>query len=270
MLKHIILTLFFLTIGCSQNVLNNLSSKTTDDAYLEEARKALNSKDYEKTIDILLNKISENRRAQSDVKELLASGYGGQCGLVFLEFIEHLKDQTAGSAFNIIMTAFVNVQIRPDRCLLALDVLESIGPPSQRSPNQNAFAATLGMTLMGTTLRNSADTTPSPGGDGVVDVNLCTGLSATDLDNVVLGFGHMSKNISYLTADQLGNSSENTLNQIADTCGSIAGISCQITSSADITDPIRDTVKDLMNTQEYGVGPFSTGGNDILIPGACP
>jgi hypothetical protein len=78
----------------------------------------------------------------------------------------------------------------------------------------------------------------------------------------------MSSNFSAL-GSQIGASSGATFSDSINACQSVPGANCQITDPAAITPLIRDTMRDLLNTQQYGIGSFDAS-NNALIPAACP
>jgi len=262
----IILTSIF---SCSRNVLQDASSKTTDADYLFQAKQALNSQKYDESIELITHKMSSSAQAQAEAREVLASSYAGKCGLNFVEYTNALSHQTTGSAFRILMMPFVGKAASPEHCKLSLDLMELIGPANLRTANQNAFVAVVGMVLTGVATRTYADTQPDLG-DGTTDANICTGITDAQMDDIIIGFGFMSKNFSAISSSLIGGTSQGTLNQVINTCTMIAGETCQVTDPALITVNVRNTIRDLLNSQEYGIGSYSTGGNNLLLPGACP
>ena len=147
--------------------------------------------------------------------------------------------------------------------------LENIAPSANRTTNQNAFASVVGMSLMGSEIRSDTDINGS-NGDGIQDApNISCGLSNAKVDLIILGFGFMAQNFSALSSAQIGSSSQTSLNDIITKCGSISGATCVVTNQANITNPLRDTIRDLLNTSTYGIGTF-TPANDLAIPTACP
>lgn len=255
--------------SCTGNIFQELSSKSNDADYILIAQQHLNNSEYDLAIDVLTTKLSTSAQQTTQAREILASSYGGKCGLDFMKYTTALAAQSAGSAFSMLMSPFVGVSVSPQDCRTALDTMQLIGTTSTRSLNQNAFTSILGMVLIGTALRGYADLTPALG-DGTADVNICTGLTNAQVDDVILGFGFMAQNISAVSSTLIGGSSSTSLSAVISTCTTVAGASCQITDPANITVLIRDTFRDIINTTEYGIGAYSTGGNDLLIPVACP
>ncbi len=264
-----LLLFVFLFSSCSGNLFQELSSKTGDDDYILEAQEYLNNEDYDSAILILTTKLSSAGQQTVKAREVLASSYGGKCGLNFIEYTDSLASSTTGSAFAVLMAPFIGVAVAPEHCRSALDTMQLIGTPTTRTLNQNAFTSILGMVLIGTALRGYADLAPALG-DGTADVNICSGMTDDQIDDVVLGFGFMSENFGAVSSSLIGGSSSTSLDAVINTCTSAAGASCQITDPVNITPAIRDTVRDLVNTSEYGIGAFAAGGNDLLIPVACP
>lgn len=257
-----------LQLSCAGNVFAGLASEASDEALLVDARTALNNHDYDIAIDIILNQVSVGARQTTEAKELLAGGYAGKCGLNFLEFIDSLSSATAGTAFSLTATPFVGVAVDPPSCLSALNAIESIGPASSRTLSQNVFAAIAGMSLMGSGARLYTDDSPA-NGNGIQDsADISCGLTDEEVDLVILGFGFMAENFSNLGSSQLG-SNGSAFSGIITACDSL-GTSCNVTDPADITAPLRDAFRNLLNTSEYGVGTVVTSGNPVLIGTACP
>ncbi len=260
--------LVLICFGCSQNAYQDLATSDPDGYLLIQAQAAINSLNYTGAIQILTVQVSAPSQAKANFKQTLATAYAGQCGLNFANFVSGLGAASSGTAFRLVMTPFVGVVSNPASCLLGLNTMESIAPTASRTTNQNAFVSVLGMALMGTQTRVSADTSPA-NGDGVVDVNLCN-ISDPDTNNIILGFGFMSKNFSYLSTQQLGAGSQTSISNIISQCTVVAGSTCSITDPALITTQIRHTMRSLLNTVEYGLGNVVTNGNPALIIGACP
>ncbi len=261
---------FILVVALSScsNAFKDLASSDEDTELLIQAKANINIFSYQNAITILTVQVSPASRVKSEFRQTLASAYAGKCGLNFANFVNSLSTSTAGSAFRLVLNPFVGVEVDSASCLLALNTMQLIGDTPVRTTNQNAFVSVVGMSLMGTQTRTSADTAPV-NGDGTIDQNLCA-LSDAVIDNIILGFGFMAKNFSSLSTAQLGGSSQTSINDSITQCNLVAGSTCQITNPADITAPVRNTMRDILNTVEYGVGAVVTGGNPVAIAAACP
>lgn len=268
MKKLLFLSLPFL-ISCSGNILSDVASKSNDSDFLFQAQQLVNAESFDAAITLITTKMSAAGQAEVAARETLASAYGGQCGLIFMNYVNALSTATSTSAMTILKTPFVGTAVNPTACRSALTTMDAIGTFSQRTTNQNFFTAILGMVLMGSAARGYVDTIP-PVGDGTNDVNICTGVTNTQLDDIIIGFGYMSQNFSAVSSSSIGSGSMTALTEITTACQAVGGASCIITDPAQITTQVRDFFRDLTNSKEYGVGTFVTGGNPALIPGSCP
>lgn len=266
--KIILILLSSVIFSCSGNILSDVASKSNDEDYLYQAQQKINDEDFDGAIALITTKMSSSSQTHVTAREALASAYGGKCGLIFMNYVNALAAATTGSAMMILKTPFVGKAVDPTSCRLALTTMDQIGPATSRTLNQNFFTAILGMVLMGSALRGHIDNSPAIG-DGTNDVNICTTVTNAQMDDIIIGFGYMSQNISSVSASVVGSGSLATLTGVTSTCQA-AGINCQITDPAIITAQIRNFFRDLTNTQQYGIGSFNTTGNDLLIPGACP
>lgn len=254
--------------GCSINFFREMADKNTDEALLYDAQKAVNNQDYDTAIDIINNQLGGSARVTTEAREILASAYAGKCGLNFLEFVDGLANASAGTAFQLASSPFVGTPVQSSFCLQSLQTIDLIGTNAERTVDQNAFASVVGMVLMGSATRLYTDNTPVDG-DGISDApDISCSLTDDQIDEVVLGYGYMSSNFAAL-GSQLGDTSGDTFSDSITACESVAGSACEITDPADITPVIRDTMRDLLNTQQFGVGSFDAS-NNALIPAACP
>jgi hypothetical protein len=264
----IILFIFF--SGCSNNILSELADKDTDEALLFDARESVNAQDYDNAIAIITTQMSSGGSQKAEAREVLASAYAGKCGLNFIDFTDRLAQATSGTMFELVSSPFIQVEVDPASCLQSLQTLDLIGTTATRTNRQNSFAAVVGMVLMGSATRLYTDDVTPPGGDGTQDVvDISCGLSDAQIDNVILGYAYMAQNFSALSSSTIGGSSSTTIQDSIDTCNSIAGSACTNTDPAQITVQMRDTMKDLMNTTEYGVGD-KDGSSPPAIAAACP
>lgn len=266
------LTIFALFINsCGPNVLSGLGSQTSDEYYLEEATKANNSQNYDYALDVLLNKLSAGAQARASTKELLASAYAGKCGFNFVEYVTALAEST-GSPFNVVMQPFVQVAAAPEYCLLALQTIDSIGAPAQRTTNQNTFSAITGLVLMGISLRAYADKDGTDNnGDGLMDVDnmVCQAGQVSDdqMNDIIVGYGYFVTNFAYI-GTMLGNASSGLSDSIS-MCTSVPTADCDVTDKNSVNSDTRDIMRRLLNTTNYGIG--DEQGDDVMeIAAACP
>ena len=268
---QILFVIFLLAnLSCAKNILSELSSHSSDDALLQDAQVAINNLQYQAAIDIITLKVSASGKMRVSAKELLAHAYAGKCGLNFIDFVGALTTAGTVTAFKLVSVPFVQRTIDPTMCLASLITLDSIGPSAVRTLNDNAFAAIVGMSLMGTAIRSTTDITPIDG-DGTPDAaNIACTLTDPQIDNVILGVGYMSQNFSALGSAQIGPGSTATLTDVMNKCSAVVPGGCGITNPAAISNPLRLTMRDLLNTLEYGIGTYSVSGDDTKIPLACP
>ncbi|MBC7741764.1 MAG: hypothetical protein H7061_06190 [Bdellovibrionaceae bacterium] len=268
-IKNCYLAFFLIFFGCSQNLLTDLSSKSTDDALLENAQKALNIEDYQTAI-TYINRMSTVGKARPVAKEILASGYAGQCGLNFVDYISSLSTAGSVSMFKLLSIPFVGRAVDSSLCLTSLTTMDSIAASPLRTVNQNAFTAIVGMSLMGTAIRSTTDLLPV-NGDGIADAaNIACTLTDAQIDNVILGLGYMVENFSALTSTQVSSGSQTSLSNFVNKCTTLVPGGCAFTNQTTIPPLLRLTMRDLLNTTDYGVGNYPISGDDTRIPGACP
>lgn len=263
-----IVFVFLTATGCSNNLFKGASTGDHDENLLVDAKAAINSFNYQSAIDIVTLQMSANGRAQTNAKEVLASAYAGKCGLNFVSFLEKLSTANSGTGLGLMVAPYVGVAVDPDSCLLALNTLETIGASASRTANENAFAAVVGMSLLGGQVRAAVDLAPV-NGDGTVDSAICS-MTNAQLDNAILGMGHLIINFSFLSVQQIGAGSQTAINDLINVCASMGLPSCTVTDPTQITQPLRDTMKDLINTDDYGIGLVHSGGNPVTVAGACP
>lgn len=279
-MKKIVLVLSIIGafVGCNGNLYKEMANKNADDALIFDAKTAVNAQDYDNAINILTNQLSANGKIKTEARETLASAYAGKCGLNFVNYVNALAAANSGSAFQLAAAPFIGLAVNSNYCLMSLQTLDLIGTNATRTTDQNAFAAVVGMVLMGTSTRTATDNIPLLG-DGTQDApNIsCDTVAVTNaqVDQIILGYGYMSTNLAALTSAQLGNSSSATFTTATAQCEAAiqavagAGATCKITDPALITTQLRDTMRDLLNTVQYGVGTVDAS-NPAMIPGACP
>jgi hypothetical protein len=272
--KRYVQFLFFIGVlvfsSCSNNLLKDFGSKTNDDSLLFDAQAAVNAQRYDEAIAIITQQLSATGQTKTNAREILASAYAGKCGLNFLNYVDALSNSTSTAAFQMMSSPFVGMVVHPPSCLSSLQTLDLIGTPAQRTSSQNIFAAVVGMVLLGSATRLYTDDNPV-NGDGTQDsLNVSCQMTNAQIDYVVLGYSYLAQNFTYLSGSQISSGAQSEIGDSINICQTIAGAgTCTNTDPTQISGLMRDTMKDLLNTQEYGVG-TANGTDPLLIPVACP
>lgn len=258
----LILTFTLLTIGSCKNAFEEMGSPNSDDALLYDAQAAVDRQRYQEAVDIITLRVSSSAQQSARARAILASGYAGLCGLNFIEYTEDLAATTETAIFKILASPFVGAPVNPGACLTSLQTLSLVGSNAVRTPQQNMFMAVVAMVLVGSATREYTDATPGPHGDGLRDdVDISCELTDAQIDNIVLGYGYMTENFSAISS-QLGGASS-SISDAINICGTF---SCATTDPAQITPQMRDAMRSIMNTTEYGVGDTSS----TTMPPWCP
>lgn len=208
----IILLCLLLTTSCGQpNVLTEYSNTDSDEALYLDAKNKMDDFDWDGAIDIMTNQLSAGYQARNDVKTSLMHAYGGKCGISFFDLIHSLSNVSSTKMFEFVLQLYANKVVDVTACDHAITVLKSIGATAaERTNQQNAFAAILGLTRMATTIHAKFDTESSGLGNGIVDAgadscvigNGVGQLSDADMNRIIAGLGLVFENLSAL-GDQL-------------------------------------------------------------------
>ncbi|MEK6773309.1 MAG: hypothetical protein AABY64_05180 [Bdellovibrionota bacterium] len=271
-----ILLVFPLISSCGGNMYNDISSKNSAAALLEDAKNALDDQDYSTAITKILEMQSSNLDSymtcrttdgrRNCPREILAGAYAGKCGFNFLTFIGTISS-SSGAVFKFLMNTFTSTTISPDDCYEAQKVIETIGTGSALTSDQQIFMALLGMAKIGVYLRDEADTDQ----DGATDVifNSCdtidiagvsSGISDTNVKQVITGLGLF---LTYSASLSSSGSATTDLSAISAVCGA----ACNVT---DPDSPALDaaavaTFRDIMKSLLYGIETC-----DPISPLCCP
>lgn len=265
----ILISIFFslaITSCSDPNVFQQFSNQTSDEALYKEALKKIDALDYTAAIDIITNQMSAGSQARVDVKESLMGAYAGKCGLTFVTLIDGLSSTAETKIFPLALGAFGAIAIDTTSCDKAVDVLKSLGTSTQRTSNQNLFAAFLGLAKMGVNLRKTLDREFSGLGDGVVDggYDVCAAPTGTtdgqltddEMKKVITGLGLVFDNIATLIASiGNGNDGVNALDAAKSQCESIPGVtSCTFVDEADIDAMTIAIFRKMIASTELGFG----------------
>jgi hypothetical protein len=261
--------IFTVFVGCSGNVLSGFASTDTDAALIYQAKQAINAQNYQEAINIITLQVSSSGQTLVEARETLASAYAGKCGLNFINYTESLSNAVGGSAFQLMSFPFIGETVDPDSCLLSAQTMDLIGPTVSRNIDQNTFTAIVGMVMLGSATRQYTDDNPI-GGDGTQDApNISCGLTNSQIDKIVLGYAYVAQNFTALSSSVLGSTSYDAISDSIAICEAVAGVSCTNTDPNNVSNNVRNTLKDLLNTLDYGVG-LASGANPIAVALACP
>ncbi len=162
------LTLLFVNLSCSVNVLETFADKNTNEAYFIDAKKLINSGSYTEAL-AKINLMSGDYRALRKVLLLEADAYGGLCGINFLSFVEALGGMTGNLMTFLMQTYGTGTLAMADACEDAEDILESIGDATARTSDENVRMMVIGFTKIGNILGHYADTNDDDTADPTFD-----------------------------------------------------------------------------------------------------
>jgi hypothetical protein len=278
--KNIILllgVLLSLTSCSDPNFFKQFSKQDSDEALYHEALKKIDALDWDAAINIMANQLSASYKQSVKVRESLMGAYAGKCGLSFVTLVSGLASSTGG-IFKLALGAFGGLQVDVASCDSAALILQSLGSSTERTQNQNLYAAILGLTKLGVNLHNTLDTESSGIGDGAVDggsdvcaepVSTTAGqLTDAEIKKVIVGTGLIFENIATLAAAiGTGNAGVDSMNAAKTACEAIAGVgNCTITDegSTAITPQAIRFFRRLVASSSMGVGSC-----DISVPLSC-
>ncbi len=251
--KCTVVFLLVTVLSCSGNIYTDMSNKTTEEALLENALKAINSGDYDGAIGYI-GQITSAFRHDASVSKAAAAAYAGKCGLNFFNMVTTITSVTAATPLLLFMNAFTTVTVSPSSCDSSQAEIEfKYGATSALRPADiNLFLAILGIAKMGTYLRSIAD----PLQTGTVNasfVDACAAGTITDLQTkeVGTGLGLVLDNIASLTAAVAGNSAITSLAALQAACGA----ACVITdvNSANWTAANIKVIRSAIKSNSFGI-----------------
>lgn len=229
----ILMCLSSITSCSSENFLEDFSKTDSNAAYYFEAKQKIDQFLWDEAIEIIQTKLTRKYQDRPEVKETLMHAFGGKCGISFFDFINNLKKTTSNRMFVFSLQLFAGRAVDMEACDLSLETLHSISEdPSERTNQQNLFAAILGLTRMATTLRAKFDVDASGLGDGIVDAtsSACVNsssalrLSDTEVDRIVAGVGLIFENLTILTESLTEGSAGNVFGTAKTICEANYGL----------------------------------------------
>lgn len=271
MMKKYLFIIFILpTItSCGGNLFNDISTKTSANSLLEDAKNSLDGQDYSTAITKILEMKSSHlteymvcqttEGVRNCPREILAGAYAGRCGFNFLTFIGTIGS-SSGAVFKFLMNTFTEAAVSPDDCYEAQKVIETLGTPTELTSDQKIFMALLGMAKIGVYLRNDADTNQDGTTDPTFDSCSSVKMSDTHVKQVITGLGLF---LTYSAALSATGSATDDLAAISAVCGASCNVTDPTNPSLDAT--VVNTFRDIIKSQQYGVESCNP-----ILPTCCP
>lgn len=232
-------------IGCGENILEAVSNRSTDAAYLERARIRLDAGDFAGAISAI-SAMSGPAQAEREAKNLLASAYAGRCGMTFFKLTETLSDMTDNLFLELMRGYPGATAIEVADCVAAETILNSFGGVSERTASENLLMVLISFAKIGTILSKDADGDADGAVDGTFDH--CTTSTDDDVKQIVTGLGNLLVSLP-AAGSSLGGSSAN---DIATLCGSLPAQQnfCQVQKIDDVTADHILAMRGLVGTQD--------------------
>lgn len=262
-----------LVSSCGGNFFKDMSQRDTDAAKYEDALKAIDRGNYQEAIDLFAT-MSTSFQTETKVRENWAGAYAGLCGQEFITLVDGLAN-ASGVPFLFFMQAFNGLTVTPSACRSAQLKMEEMGTSLQRTSDQNLFMFILGVSKIGTNLKAVADITPA---DGSTDAGFSscgnqTGMTNSQVDEVITGFGLILDNLTAIGSSLSGSSAVAAISAFNASCQAATGGSCTITDPTTISTPVRNLFRELIMTSDFGIGTactssqvLPTGGSTICCP----
>ncbi|PWU21590.1 MAG: hypothetical protein C5B49_02385 [Bdellovibrio sp.] len=254
--RHVCLwaMLALLLVDCS-NIFAPLSNKNTDDALYEDAKKAIDRKDYDTALADFA-KLSPARLADRTVADDYAGALAGKCGMDFATMYDVISTTNFGGApfFKILMNLFTGVPVAPTFCTQAEAQMKANWAINPATTGEQLFMVLLSMSKIGAYLRNKADHDGTGNlGDGSTDatftscgnVNDTSHLTDAEVAEVVTGFSLLLLNIGSF-AGSLGLSS--TVTNMNALCNLLPAGSCATTDATTVSATMITDFRDLLAT----------------------
>lgn len=227
-MKKYILAFFILNILGCENILKETAKKDTRDAVYYEAKKAMDRKDYDSALTLLVS-LGPTYLAQRDVASVYASAYSGRCGLDFVGLMSDLQNVgSSPTVFLYLMGLFPNgSDSKITDCVLAEGILKNIGDETQRNADENVLMGLSSLTKVGTILNRYADAD----NDGAADASFDS-CDATDLPDSAVGEIGTGIALSILSISAVSSSlSSSTFTSISALCSAAPGLSVFCTTT---------------------------------------
>jgi len=148
-----------LLFGCT-NLFKDVSVRNTNDAYLADAKAAMDDRDYTRALTKLLATTPEFQ-AKREVILTIGSAFAGRCGLDFLGLVRSIVDAPGTRLFPQLVSNFRTATTgNIDDCAQAQTWVRKLAPTNDftsLSADENLFLAVASIAKIGVTLGTYAD-----------------------------------------------------------------------------------------------------------------
>lgn len=252
-MKYFYLLFLFLS-ACSQNLLNEIANKNTNEAIYYQAKLDINAQDYASAV-TLLDGLDPAFMADRERIPVYASAYAGRCGLNFLGLLTDIQNQGSSSLFQTLMIGFpgANLANNVADCFEAQNKLFSIGDQNVRDGDENLLMAFVSLAHIGTTLSAIADQDANATVDAGFDQ--CNATDFTDAQARAVGVS-IATMITSLGA--IGTSYiDGAISGVNSVCGvtvpyDLSAI-CTATSPSDFSPEQVRYIRYLIGSSDYGI-----------------
>ncbi len=271
-LKHcFFITLLFLTIGCTQNIFDEIANKDTDEAKYFEARQKINSRSYGEAIEIL-ETIEPSYLQVRERVPVYASAYSGRCGLEFLTLLNSIQNSSVQTIFLLLMSAFPGAQAaNVQDCLQAEGIIEAVGDETARNGDENLLIAFNSLAKIGTILSSLADTDDDGAADGTFDQCDNTDFPDTMVRELGSSIGTTIASLGAIGTSYIDGATQE-VEALCDEHPNLE-IFCSPTDPADFDPAEVEALRIAIGSSDLGIN--SCGGNDfgdcaLANVGSCP
>lgn len=278
-IAHLFLVLTLLwNISCSVNILENFADKTSNEALYIDAQKLIDEGDYAGAL-VKIARMTGSFSSSRRVVSLSAKAHAGVCGVDFMSFVLAMRNLGTTRLLPFLVSHFRGgtTTTKMDECLVAENLVESIGAIGERTTDENLLLAVISFAKIGVTLSYYADVDQD--GTATAAYDVCTaaavgvrtaGATMPDADAAQFGTGITLAlaNITAISSEvDLGSDSLDEINGI---CTALGGFNfCSKTdptafSAAELL-AIRSVAKE---GSSVGLDLVACAGGD-LSSGAC-
>jgi len=272
--KIMMILCFYLFTGCSVNILSEFGDKTTDDALLFDAQMKIDEGDWAGAIE-KFDEMSDDFRAEREVRALEASAYAGRCGLRFLDLIQVFTNIGSTLLFRELMESFPGATAsQAADCAQAESLIKLIdATATNRTLDENLLMAFLSFVKIGVLLSVNADANA----DGTPDWasgDACSAAKITDADVNQIGTAIANANASLAAVDGASDIGGGQLDSLEQFCAVLDDAPldasynfCAALNTTDVTANMRQALRSIIQENQYaGIGSC----NNTFVNCICP